>query len=77
MEDAHYSMYSTVTLYILPSKHDTLKQCWDYCWASVADGGPTLNQHSCFNVSCLLGNTVLLYYSVLFLYSCTEYAQQP
>ena len=23
------------------------------CWASVADGGPTLNQH-CFNVSCLM-----------------------
>ena len=25
------------------------------CWASVADGGPTLTQH-CIRVSCLLGN---------------------
>ena len=25
------------------------------CWASVADGGPTLSQE-CFNVSCLLGD---------------------
>ena len=24
------------------------------CWASVEDGGPTLNQH-CVNVPCLLG----------------------
>ena len=24
-----------------------------YCWASVVDGGPTINQH-CFNVRCLL-----------------------
>ena len=27
------------------------------CWTSVADGGPTLNQHW-FNVSCLLGRTL-------------------
>ena len=28
------------------------------CWASVVDGGPTLNQH-CVNDSCLLGSLVL------------------
>ena len=29
------------------------------CWASVTDGGPTLNQHY-VNVSCLLGKTSVI-----------------
>ena len=40
----------------LPSKHETLTQCW----ASVADAGPTLNQH-CVNVR-LLG---ILYWETI------------
>ena len=38
---------------LLPSKHDTLKQCCFNVGPSVCDAGPTLNQH-CFNVACLL-----------------------
>ena len=37
-----------------PSKHEALNQCWFLCCASVADGGPELDQHW-VNVSCLLG----------------------
>ena len=39
----------------VPTKHDTLTQCW----ASVADGGPTLNGHL-VNVSCLLGRIIYI-----------------
>ena len=34
----------------VPSKYETLTQCW----ANVEDGGPTLKQHW-VNVSCFLG----------------------
>ena len=35
-----------------------IEPLFDQCWASVVDGGPTLNQQW-FNVSCLLGLCVL------------------
>ena len=76
IEKINFKYLNVLTLYPLPIKHDTLKQCWFNVgppsqWATVCDAGPTLNQH-CFNVSCLPGEAVceyrLTYYPAMLLY---------
>ena len=53
----HRQMLSTEWKYIIPAMAQQARgvdPMLVYCWASVADGGPTLKQHW-FNVSFLLG----------------------